>query len=210
MNPLNLVIPPWITALWGMLKAIPWWVYVGVAAITFAALKVEQYGEGRYAAGQADEAKRAIAAQAAADAAASSHILEAQLEAQRAKAEAEAAAEKKQKINAGKIAVLKGQINAYLSAERLASYPNIPNGIVRYATDAATFANGGNAPIGGARTIFDDQPSNISLTRWKDYIVEQAGAFRACREWGIGWRDYAGRLRGQCEAVISTLKGEKK
>jgi hypothetical protein len=200
----------------GFLRGIPLPVYgaLAVAALLWLGwVAVGAYGDQRFAAGVtqgiAQEHERAARAQERADAIANAVLADQQVKFAALRKQAQEKLEQQEKDARAELERLKGSLPAYVSPLRLSSFPALPRGFLRYGAAAAAFANGEGADPRGAAVQPDDEPSTVSLAAWGDYLADQASAFRSCTAWGSGWRDYAGRLKAQCESTISTLQGNQ-
>lgn len=196
-----------LTIFWGLLKGIPWQAWAIGAAVLAAGIWIHHYGATRYDQGRTDEIERAAKAQQRADAIATAALV---IEAAHAKSNrdrADAMLDMQAKDNATALAALKGSMPSYVTPQAAARVPDLPLGFLRYGAAAAAWANSSGPDPRGAAVEPSDESSGVSITAYWPTVAEQAGAFRACTEWGAGWRDYAQRVKAQCEREITILRG---
>ena len=206
MNLATLVMPPWVSAALAFFKAT-WWIWAILAVVAYAGFEINKFGDRRYAAGRADEHAEALRAQARADALANAELAREHAKADADRVAAELDLKRQAEEHARELIALKGRLPSYVSPLRLSSFPAFPLGFVRYAADAASFANGDGSALERSPAVTDDEPSGVSLSAWGEYVADQAAAYRSCTTWGVAWRDYAARLKSECQSIITTLKG---
>jgi hypothetical protein len=210
------VLLTWMLSGWkafvGFLKLIPWQVWVVLAA-TAAIWGYGQYKEhigvakteAKYQARDKAKARE----QERVDALANAKIFAAAYDAkQRLKYLEERLAEE-QGANTSLLAKLMGRKNEFIPPASLSICPGIPVGYVLWRDATAAFANGGPDPASPGATVEAlGRPSGLSLDEIGDLDAAQASAFRACRTWGSGWRDYAKLVKQSCATTLEALKGE--